>query len=135
MPTSRPACRDEAIDLHQQILADRLRMPGADHPETLNSRHYLAYAYHSMGRLDKAIDLFQKIIADSERMLSLADTLNAKDRSDLTIKSPFGPHGVRKPIPTRTTTPLALAYVATFWSLSQLDVLIGHGLTVSALER
>jgi hypothetical protein len=41
---------DEAIRLHQQTLADRERLLGADHPRTLTSRHSLAAAYQAAGR-------------------------------------------------------------------------------------
>jgi hypothetical protein len=36
--------------LHEQNLADRERVLGADHPETLSTRGNLANAYHAAGR-------------------------------------------------------------------------------------
>ena len=32
----------EAIDLHEQVLTDYRRVLGENHPDTLNSRRYLA---------------------------------------------------------------------------------------------
>ena len=44
----------EAITLHEQNLADRERVLGADHPYTLNSRNNLAIAYRAAGRTAEA---------------------------------------------------------------------------------
>ena len=41
---------EEAIGLLERTLADRERVLGADHPQTLASRNNLAYAYESAGR-------------------------------------------------------------------------------------
>ena len=35
---------DEAISLHEQTLADRERVLGTDHPDTVTTRNYLALA-------------------------------------------------------------------------------------------
>jgi Tetratricopeptide repeat len=40
--------------LHQQTLADRERVLGPDHPDTLNTRNNLANAYRVAGRTDEA---------------------------------------------------------------------------------
>jgi len=40
----------EAITLHEQTLADRERLLGPDHPDTLSSRDNLASAYQQAGR-------------------------------------------------------------------------------------
>lgn len=37
------------IPLYEQTLADRVWVLGADHPDTLASRSYLAFAYESAG--------------------------------------------------------------------------------------
>ena len=60
---------DEAIDLHEQVLADRERVLGPDHPHTLTSRSNLAIAYRSAGKLDEATDLHERALADRERTL------------------------------------------------------------------
>ena len=61
--------RRKAIDLHERNLADRERLLGPDHPNTLTSRHNLAMAYRYAGRLRKAIDLQERNLADCERLL------------------------------------------------------------------
>jgi Tetratricopeptide repeat len=38
---------DEAIALHEQVLAACERVLGPDHPDTLHSRHNLALAYQA----------------------------------------------------------------------------------------
>ena len=60
---------DLAIPLFEEVLADRVRVLGTDHPETLASRNNLATAYESVGRLGEAIPLFEKVLADSLRVL------------------------------------------------------------------
>ena len=59
----------EAIALYEQVLADRTRVLGPDHPDTLSSRNNLAYAYISVGRLADAIALYEQTDADSVRVL------------------------------------------------------------------
>ena len=44
-PTGR---MDDAIALHERNLADRTRILGPDHPDTLTSRNNLATAYQLM---------------------------------------------------------------------------------------
>jgi len=39
----------EGIALHEQVLADRERVLGADHPDTLMARNNLAAAYRDAG--------------------------------------------------------------------------------------
>ena len=58
-----------AIPLHEQTLADRLRVLGADHPDTLASRNNLAYAYQAAGDLGRAIPLYEQTLADSVQVL------------------------------------------------------------------
>ncbi len=41
----------EAIRLHERTLADRERVLGPDHPDTMKSRHKLANAYRVAGRV------------------------------------------------------------------------------------
>ncbi|WP_156095047.1 tetratricopeptide repeat protein, partial [Nocardia lijiangensis] len=55
--------------LHEQELADTERILGPDHPDTLTSRHYLALAYGSAGRVREEISLYERTLADSERIL------------------------------------------------------------------
>ncbi|HEY5855117.1 MAG TPA: tetratricopeptide repeat protein [Aldersonia sp.] len=43
---------DEAILLHERTLADRVRVLGPKHPQTLDSRNHLADAYRLVSRLD-----------------------------------------------------------------------------------
>ena len=53
---------------------------GADHPDVLASRHSLAGAYESAGRLDEAIPLYEEVLADSARVLGPdhPDTLTSR---------------------------------------------------------
>ena len=60
---------DEAIDLFEQVLADRLRALEPDHLDILVSRNNLADAYELAERLDDAISLFEQNLTDCERIL------------------------------------------------------------------
>ena len=70
-----------AIDLGLRVAADRERVLGADHPDTLRSRNNLAGAYRSAGRLDEAIALYERTLADRERVLGAdhPDTLTSRN--------------------------------------------------------
>ena len=59
----------EAIPLHEQTLANRERVLGTDHPNTLASRNNLAMAYRAVGRTTEAISLYEQTLADCERVL------------------------------------------------------------------
>ena len=48
---------DEAIPLLEHTLADRVRVLGETHPDTLISRDNLAGAYRDAGRTDQATAL------------------------------------------------------------------------------
>ena len=60
---------DEAITLYEQLLTDRIRVLGEDHPNTLTTLNNLAGAYESAGRLDEAITLYEQVLTDSIRVL------------------------------------------------------------------
>ncbi|GAA4049257.1 FxSxx-COOH system tetratricopeptide repeat protein [Nonomuraea soli] len=55
--------------LLEQTLADRERVLGADHPDTLYSRSNLAYVYQSTGDLGRAIPLLEQTLTDLQRVL------------------------------------------------------------------
>ena len=58
-----------SIMILERSLADRVRVLGDDHPNTLTSRNNLAGAYESAGRLDEAITLYQHTLNDCVRVL------------------------------------------------------------------
>ena len=65
----------EAIELYEQVLAERERVLGADHPDTLAVRNNLAGAYKSVGRFSDAIDAWEKLLPDCQRVLGLEHPL------------------------------------------------------------
>jgi tetratricopeptide (TPR) repeat protein len=69
-----------AITLFEQNLADRRRVLGDDHPDTLSSFHHLANAYRSAGRLVKAITMFEQVLTRRRRVLGNdhPETLNSR---------------------------------------------------------
>jgi tetratricopeptide (TPR) repeat protein len=69
-----------ALPLFEQTLADRERVLGGEHPDTLTSRNNLAYAYESAGRLDEAVALHEQTLTASERVLGgeHPDTLDSR---------------------------------------------------------
>ena len=62
------------------MATDSEEVLGADHPDTLASRHNLADAYRSAGRLEEAIARFERTLNDIERALRAdhPDTLTAR---------------------------------------------------------
>jgi hypothetical protein len=69
--------------LYEQILTDRLRVLGAEHPGALSSRNNLAYAYESVGRLGEAITLYEQTLADRLRVLGAEHPDTLSSRNDL----------------------------------------------------
>jgi tetratricopeptide (TPR) repeat protein len=71
----------QSIRIAEPLLADQERVLGADHPETLGTRHDLAVAYQAAGRTAEAIVLHERALADRQRVLGAdhPDTLNARD--------------------------------------------------------
>jgi tetratricopeptide (TPR) repeat protein len=59
------------------------RVLGPDHPDTLLSRHNLAYAYESAGRVGEAIGLFEATLADRERVLGADHPATLRSRHNL----------------------------------------------------
>ena len=70
-----------AIQVGEPLLADRERVLGPDHPDTLASRNNLATAYRVAGRATEAIPLHERTLADRERVLGPdhPDTLASRD--------------------------------------------------------
>jgi len=68
-PPEQPPVSPGAVSLYEQVLADRERDLGPDHPDTLNSRSHLAVAYQAAGRADEAVALYEQVLADRERVL------------------------------------------------------------------
>ncbi|MFE6053975.1 tetratricopeptide repeat protein, partial [Kitasatospora sp. NPDC056446] len=58
-----------ATGLFESVLADRERVLGGDHPQTLTTRSNLANAYARAGDLGRATGLFESVLADRERIL------------------------------------------------------------------
>ena len=73
----------QAVEYGKPLLADRERLLGADHPDTLASRHNLAYAYQHAGRVAEAIPLHEQTVADSERLLGADHPETLGSRSNL----------------------------------------------------
>jgi len=73
--------REDSIELYEQVLAERERVLGADHPDTLTVRNNLAGAYYSVGRFGEAIELYEQVLAEYERVLGAdhPDTLTVRN--------------------------------------------------------
>ncbi|MFF7251528.1 tetratricopeptide repeat protein, partial [Embleya sp. NPDC008237] len=52
-----------------QVLTDRERLLGAEHPSTLTARANLGASYRQTGRTGEAIALLERVLADHERLL------------------------------------------------------------------
>ena len=60
---------DLAIPLFEEVLAERVRVLGADHPDTIACLNNLAGAYESAWCLGKAISQYKKVLAHQLRVL------------------------------------------------------------------
>ena len=71
----------EAIALYEQVLADRIRVLGPDHPDTLSSRNNLASVHQKVGCHGEAIALYEQNLADRLRVLGPdhSDTLSSRN--------------------------------------------------------
>jgi tetratricopeptide (TPR) repeat protein len=58
----------EVLALYERTLAERERILGAEHPDTLISRMDLAGAYEAAGRLPEAMPLLKRAATDTERL-------------------------------------------------------------------
>ena len=70
-----------AIDYGKALVADRERVLGETHPNTLATRTHLASAYKEAGRLDEAISLLERTLPYRERILGEThpDTLTTRN--------------------------------------------------------
>jgi hypothetical protein len=58
----------EAITLFEQVVGNRRRLLGDDHPRTLTSRKDLGHAYQRAGRVADAIALYERLLPDVRRL-------------------------------------------------------------------
>ena len=65
------------------MLADRVRVLGMDHPDTLTARHNLADAHQAAGHLSEAISLFEEALAGRMRILGPIHSDTLVSRSHL----------------------------------------------------
>jgi tetratricopeptide (TPR) repeat protein len=75
----------QAIAVAEPLLADRERVLGPDHPDTLASRNDLALAYRAAGRVAEAIPLHERTLADYERVLGPDHPDTLTSRNDLAL--------------------------------------------------
>ena len=61
---------DEAIELYENLVSDRIRFLGEDHPDTLWTRCDLAKAYKDAGRTDEAKELYKALLIDCISVLT-----------------------------------------------------------------
>src|ERR1019366_5295094 len=73
----------EAVALLEETPADRERVVGADHPDTLATRGDLAAAYREAGRTAEAIAVLEQALADRERVLGADHPDTLATRGDL----------------------------------------------------
>ena len=71
--------------MHEQTLADRERVLGPEHPDTLISRNNLAAAYMEAGYVAEAIPLFEQALAALERVLGPGHPDTMRSRNNLAL--------------------------------------------------
>jgi hypothetical protein len=73
----------EAEQLSREVLADRRRLLGDDHPDTLASRATLARLAARQGRRAEAEELYRQVIADRARVLGASHPDTTAVRTEL----------------------------------------------------
>jgi tetratricopeptide (TPR) repeat protein len=79
----------QAIELGKHLIADRTRVLGEDHTDTLESRNDLGLAYRAAGRVGEAIPLLERTLADRARVLGEdhQDTLASRNNLALAYRA------------------------------------------------
>jgi tetratricopeptide (TPR) repeat protein len=75
--------RREAIKLIRRVLADRVRILGADHPDTIMTWQYLAGNIAASGDYAEAIRMYRELLPIQTRVLGADDPETLKTRSSL----------------------------------------------------
>jgi len=75
----------QVIVAGEPLVADSVRVLGADHPDTLQSRNNLGEAYRVAGRAAEAIPLHQQTLAAFERVLGPDHPGTLASRNNLAV--------------------------------------------------
>jgi hypothetical protein len=73
----------EAEQMTRDVLADRRRVLGDDHPDTLTSRAVLAWLAARQGRPAQAEELYRQLLADRNRVLGAGHPDTETTRNEL----------------------------------------------------
>ena len=76
---------EKAIDIFEDVLANRTRLLGPDHPDTLTTRNNLALAHQEAGLLSTAINMHQALLNDEIRLLGPNHPSTLNTRGNLAI--------------------------------------------------
>ena len=70
-----------AVPLAEQVLNDRERVLGVDHPETIGARYNLSICYGQVGDYQRAVPLAEQVLNDYERVLGVdhPDSIRARE--------------------------------------------------------
>ena len=79
-PLPRVPERTDAISVQERAVAEKVRVLGRAHPDTLTARANLAALYSSAGRAGQAIGEQEHLVIDCERVLGSdhPDTVTAR---------------------------------------------------------
>ena len=75
----------EAIATYEPLLADKERILGPAHPDTLATRNNLAVAYQAAGRVAEAIAIYEPLLADRARILGPTHPHTLNTRRNLAV--------------------------------------------------
>jgi tetratricopeptide (TPR) repeat protein len=82
----------EAIAIYESLLADRERILGIEHADTLFTRNNLARAYLDAGRVGGAITIYETLLADQERILGPEHPETIDTSNDLALAKQVAGH-------------------------------------------
>jgi tetratricopeptide (TPR) repeat protein len=75
----------QAVELGEPLVADRTRILGRFHPETVTARHNLAGAYQDAGRHADSVRTFEQCLADQDRILNQSPISTLRMRNSLAV--------------------------------------------------
>ena len=75
----------DAVPHYERVVADRERIGGPDHRDTIAARAVLAAAYQQARRMREAVDAFERAVADGDQALGPGDVEALTTRYNLAV--------------------------------------------------
>jgi tetratricopeptide (TPR) repeat protein len=74
---------DEALGIQEEVLNTRERVLGAEHPDTLMTRHNMALVLGRQGKYDEALGIYEEVLSIEEHVLGAEHPSTQKTRNNM----------------------------------------------------